>query len=50
VAGITSERVEFASEGATLRGRLYRPSDPSGTAPVVVMAHGFSVLADWLTD
>ncbi|MBM3806480.1 MAG: alpha/beta fold hydrolase [Actinobacteria bacterium] len=53
MAGITSERVEFASEGAILRGRLYRPSDPSdksATAPVVVMTHGFSVLADWLTD
>ena len=44
------ERVEFESEGATLRGRLYRPAKATGDAPVVVMAHGFSVLASWLTD
>lgn len=30
---------EFPSEGAWLRGRLYRPLDPR-PAPVVVMAHG----------
>ena len=44
------ERVEFESEGATLRGRLYRPANDTTDAPVVVMAHGFSVLASWLTD
>ncbi len=32
--------VEFTSDGATLRGRLYPPGDRP--APVVVMAHGFS--------
>ena len=32
--------VEFTSDGATIRGRLYLPGDRS--APVVVMAHGFS--------
>ena len=34
--------VEFRSEGATLRGRLYAPSDLMKPAPTVVMAHGFS--------
>lgn len=44
------EQVEFESEGATLRGRLYRPVGGTGDAPVIVMAHGFSVIATWLTD
>ena len=44
------EQVEFESEGATLRGRLYRPVGGTGDAPVIVMAHGFSVLAAWLDD
>ena len=34
--------IEFLSEGATLRGRLYIHPDQSTPAPVVVMAHGFS--------
>lgn len=34
--------VEFPSEGATLRGRLYVHPDRSGPSPVVVMAHGFT--------
>lgn len=34
--------VEFPSEGATLRGRLYSRSNLPGPSPVVVMAHGFS--------
>ncbi len=41
----TYEKIEFESEGATLRGRLYRPSNVTGDVPVVIMAHGFSVLA-----
>ena len=44
------ERVEFKSEGATLRGRLYRPAKASTDAPAIVMAHGFGALAIWLTD
>ena len=44
------ERVEFESEGVTLRGRLYRPVGVVGDVPVVIMAHGFSVLAAWLDD
>lgn len=35
------ETVEFPSQGAKLRGRLYRPSG-TGLVPVVVMAHGTS--------
>ncbi len=40
---------EFPSEGAMLRGRLYRPlgGDP---APVVVMAHGTSATMSMVTD
>lgn len=34
----------FASEGAILRGKLYAPDDKA-SAPVVVMAHGFSAVA-----
>ena len=44
------EQVEFESAGATLRGRLYRPVSGAADAPVIVMAHGFSVLAAWLDD
>ncbi|HWZ92379.1 MAG TPA: alpha/beta hydrolase [Polyangiaceae bacterium] len=36
------ECVEFPSEGATLRGRLYLPAAARGRSPVVVMAHGLS--------
>ena len=44
------EQIEFVSEGAVLRGRLYLPVDIAGDVPVVVMAHGFSALAAWLED
>lgn len=40
--------VEFTSDGATLRGRLYLPAD--GPAPVVVMAHGFSATVPMTLD
>ena len=36
------ELVEFHSEGATLRGRLYLQRSRSQPAPIVIMAHGFS--------
>lgn len=35
------ERVEFSSEGATLRGLLFRP-DNAVRPPIIVMAHGLS--------
>ncbi len=48
------ERIEFASEGAVLRGRLFRPVTVAGAlatdVPVIIMAHGFSVLAAYLDD
>ena len=44
------EQVQFESEGATLRGRLYRPANGATDAPAIVMAHGFGALAIWLTD
>ena len=34
--------VEFSSEGAILRGRLYAPTNLSKPLPIVIMAHGFS--------
>lgn len=34
--------VEFPSEGALLRGRLYLPEGTAGTSPAVVMSHGYS--------
>ncbi|MBA3642179.1 MAG: hypothetical protein H0W53_23570 [Acidobacteria bacterium] len=43
------ETVEFTSEGAMLRGRLYRPARP-GAAPVVIMAHGTSATITMTTD
>ncbi len=43
------ESVEFPSEGATLRGRLYRPQQ-AGRAPVVVMAHGITATITMVAD
>ena len=40
--------VEFTSDGATVRGRLYRHGDRP--APVVVMAHGFSATVPMSLD
>ena len=42
------ETVSFESDGATLRGRLYRPSAASSAA--VVMAHGFSATITMTAD
>lgn len=38
----TCNRVEFESEGATLRGRLYLPNSGVSPHPAVAMAHGLS--------
>lgn len=38
--------VEFASQGAILRGRLYLRTDLSKPAPVIIMAHGFSATVE----
>lgn len=42
--------IEFESEGATLRGRLYLPDDSTGPAPAVAMAHGTSATITMVTD
>ena len=42
--------VEFLSEGATLRGRLYTPMRFSRTLPAVAMAHGFSATITMTID
>jgi hypothetical protein len=43
------DTVEFRSEGAVLRGRLY-PAPGDRPAPVVVMAHGFSATITMTAD
>ena len=50
VINMIHEQVQFESEGATLRGCLYRPANGATDAPAIVMAHGFGALAIWLTD
>ena len=37
--------VEFPSQGATLRGRLFLPPSAARRPPIVIMAHGFSATA-----
>ncbi len=44
---MTETDVEFVSEATTLRGRFYAAARP-GQRPVVVLAHGFSAVADQL--
>jgi len=45
-AGVSMERhVEFPSQGAILRGRLFLPSQAGDPPPIVVMAHGYSATA-----
>jgi fermentation-respiration switch protein FrsA (DUF1100 family) len=41
---------EFAAEGATLRGWLYRPEPAPPLAPVVVMAHGYNCVKELYLD
>jgi len=38
----TYKTIEFQSEGATLRGRLYTPENNSKKLPIIIMAHGYS--------
>lgn len=44
------EVVEFPSEGALLRGRLYRPDGTGRPTPIVVMAHGTSATITMVID
>ena len=41
--------IEFESQGATLRGKLYLPNDNSIKSPVVIMAHGFTTTINGMT-
>ncbi|TFH27879.1 MAG: acetylxylan esterase [Bacteroidia bacterium] len=41
-ANIMYKMIEFPSEGATLRGRLYMPENKSENLAIVIMAHGYS--------
>ena len=42
--------IEIKAEGATLRGWLYTPDRAAGSAPVIVMAHGFSAVKEMHLD
>jgi fermentation-respiration switch protein FrsA (DUF1100 family) len=42
--------VEFGAEGTTLRGWFYPAEGAGATAPVVVMAHGFSAVKEMYLD
>jgi dienelactone hydrolase len=43
---ISETEIEFASEGAVLRGRLVRPSSAAVRKPAVIMAHGTSATVE----
>lgn len=42
--------IEFDAEGVTLRGWFYGAEGSTGTAPTIVMAHGFSALKEMYLD
>src|SRR5690348_6577659 len=42
--------VEINAEGTILRGWFYTPDRPSGKAPAIVMAHGFSAVKEMYLD
>lgn len=46
---ITHRNIEFQSQGATLRGRLYVPKNNSEKKPVIIMAHGFTTTIKGMT-
>jgi cephalosporin-C deacetylase-like acetyl esterase len=50
MADTTFELVEFESEGATLRGRLYLPKSGVSPHPAVAMAHGLSATITMAID
>lgn len=43
-------KVEFPSEGATVRGLLFLPETQSKQPPVVIMAHGTSATVSMVAD
>ena len=42
--------IAFDSDGATLRGWLYRPEGAKEAVPIIVMAHGFSATKELFLD
>jgi fermentation-respiration switch protein FrsA (DUF1100 family) len=46
---MTRRDVEFNAEGTTLRGWFY-PAETGATAPVIVLAHGFSAVREMFLD
>ncbi|MDZ7768612.1 MAG: alpha/beta hydrolase [Woeseiaceae bacterium] len=49
IQNIMYRNIEFKSQGAILRGRLYLPEDKSNKKPVVIMAHGFTTTINGMT-
>jgi fermentation-respiration switch protein FrsA (DUF1100 family) len=47
---VTREGVQFAAEGPTLRGWLYRPSPVREPAPIIVMTHGWGAVKEMFLD
>jgi cephalosporin-C deacetylase-like acetyl esterase len=46
---IMYRNIEFKSQGAILRGKLYLPNNKSEKSPVVIMAHGFTTTINGMT-
>ena len=42
--------IEFDAEGTTLRGWLYVPDNAGGSAPTIVMCHGYSAVKELFLD
>jgi len=49
IVNIMYRNIEFKSQGAILKGRLYLPEDKSKKSPVVIMAHGFTTTINGMT-
>jgi hypothetical protein len=47
---MTRRDIEFDAEGVTLRSWFYPAEDSTGTAPTIVMAHGFSAVKEMYLD
>ncbi|HEY2488421.1 MAG TPA: alpha/beta hydrolase [Streptosporangiaceae bacterium] len=47
---MTRRDIEFDAEGVTLRGWFYPAQGATGSAPTVVMAHGFSAVKEMYLD
>ena len=45
-----ASKVEFDTDGTTLRGWLYRPRGRAAAAPAVVMAHGYNCIKELYLD